>query len=65
VAEADMSLQYGLGFPAFRGGVFRWVDRVGVDKICEMADKYKDLGGLYEVTEGLREMAKAGKKYYS
>lgn len=64
VAEADMSLQYGLGFPAFRGGVFRWVDRVGIDKICEMADKYKDLGGLYEVTEGMREMAKAGKKYY-
>jgi len=64
-AEADMALIYGIGFPAFRGGVFRWVDSMGVQTICELADKYRDLGKLYEPTEAMRRMAAKGTKYYS
>ncbi len=63
-AEADMSLIYGLGFPAFRGGVLRWLDSLGIQKVCEMADAYADLGELYQPTAGMRELAAAGKKYY-
>jgi len=29
-AEADMALVYGIGFPPFRGGVFRWIDDMGI-----------------------------------
>lgn len=64
-AEADMSLVYGLGFPPFRGGVFRWMDAVGIEAICEMADKHAELGELYQPTAGMRELAAGGKKYYS
>ncbi|MGI9294352.1 MAG: 3-hydroxyacyl-CoA dehydrogenase family protein, partial [Pseudomonadales bacterium] len=64
-AEADMALIYGIGFPVFRGGVFRWMDSIGLQAFCEMADKYVDLGKIYEPTPTQREMAAAGKKYYA
>ncbi|WP_250658484.1 fatty acid oxidation complex subunit alpha FadB [Alkalimarinus coralli] len=63
-AEADMGLIFGIGFPPFHGGALRYIDAMGVDKFCEIADKYADLGALYQPTEGMREMAKAGKKYF-
>jgi 3-hydroxyacyl-CoA dehydrogenase/enoyl-CoA hydratase/3-hydroxybutyryl-CoA epimerase/enoyl-CoA isomerase len=37
---------------------------MGLDNFCAMADKYADLGPLYHPTDGLREMAKAGKKFF-
>ena len=64
-AEADMALVYGVGFPPFRGGIFRWIDNMGIDKFVAMADQYKDLGKLYEVTDAQREMAANGGKYYA
>ena len=64
-AEADMALIYGVGFPPFRGGIFRWIDSIGIDNFVAMADKYKDLGALYEVTESQRALAADGGKYYT
>ncbi len=64
-AEADMALVYGVGFPPFRGGVFRWIDSMGVEAFVALCDKYKDLGPLYQATDGMREMAAAGKSYYA
>ncbi|QPG05337.1 fatty acid oxidation complex subunit alpha FadB [Salinimonas marina] len=64
-AEADMALLYGIGFPPFRGGVFRWIETMGVDKFVELADKYAHLGPLYEVTDGTRDMAAQGKSYFA
>ncbi len=64
-AEADMSVVYGLGFPAFRGGIFRWMDEVGLDKFCEMADSYSELGKLYKPTQRMYEMAANGESYYA
>ena len=43
-AEADIALVYGLGFPPFRGGVFRYLDTIGLDRYVAMADQYADLG---------------------
>ncbi len=63
-AEADMALVFGVGFPPFRGGALRYIDTVGVDKFVELADKYKDLGPLYHVTDKMREMAAKGEKYH-
>ncbi len=64
VAEADMALVYGVGMPPFRGGVFRWIDSIGVKTFVEMCDKYAHLGKLYEATDTQREMAATGKSYY-
>lgn len=64
-AEADMALVYGVGFPPFRGGIFRWIDSIGLESFVAMCDQYKHLGKLYEATEKQREMAASGSKYYA
>ena len=64
-AEADMALIFGVGFPLFRGGLFKWIDSIGIDQFVAMSDQFKDLGKLYEATDAQREMATSGKKYYS
>ena len=64
-AEADMGLIYGIGFPPFRGGAIRYLETIGLNKFIEMADKYASLGEIYQVTPGLREMAKSGKSYFN
>ena len=48
--EADMALIFGIGFPPFLGGALHYADLLGLDKVCEMADKYAHLGKLYEPT---------------
>lgn len=64
VADADMALIMGIGFPPFRGGALKYIDSIGVKAFVELCDKYKDLGGLYEPTAKLREMAANGESFY-
>lgn len=64
VAEADMALIYGVGFPVFRGGVFRWMDAVGVSTLLERMKQYESLGALYQPTEAMQAMADASQSYY-
>ena len=63
-SEADLALLYGLGFPPFRGGIFRYVDTVGLAEFVAKADRYADLGEIYQVTEKTRAMAEQGQTFY-
>ncbi|MDI7662294.1 fatty acid oxidation complex subunit alpha FadB [Cronobacter universalis] len=63
-AEADMALVYGLGFPPFHGGAFRWLDTQGSAKYLDMAQRYQHLGPLYEAPAGLRDKAGHNAPYY-
>ena len=63
-AEADLALLYGVGFPPFRGGIFRWMDTVGLAHIAEMSDKFAHLGKAYELTDGMQAKLAAGETYY-
>ncbi|WP_394148601.1 fatty acid oxidation complex subunit alpha FadB [Shewanella atlantica] len=63
-AEADMGLVFGLGFPPFRGGVFRYIDTMGIANFVALADRYAHLGGLYQVTDAMRELAANNGSYY-
>lgn len=63
-AEGDMALLYGLGFPAFRGGVLRWIDSIGIKTFVEMSDKYSHLGKIFQATDSQRKMAANGESYY-
>ncbi|MFW1058154.1 fatty acid oxidation complex subunit alpha FadB [Vibrio parahaemolyticus] len=62
--EADMALVYGLGFPPFRGGVFRYLDSVGIAEFVEMAKQHADLGAMYHVPQMLIDMAVKGESFY-
>ena len=63
-AEADLALLYGVGFPPFRGGIFRWMDTVGMAHIAEASEKFAHLGKAYELTAGMQDMLANGKTYY-
>ena len=63
-AEADLALLFGVGFPPFRGGVFRWMDCVGLAHIAEASEKFAHLGKAYELTEGMKAKLAAGETYY-
>lgn len=62
--EADMGLIMGIGFPPFRGGALRYIDSMGLEAFCQLADKYAALGALYKPTEKMRAMAVAKQSYY-
>ncbi|SKA63641.1 fatty acid oxidation complex subunit alpha FadB [Enterovibrio nigricans] len=62
--EADMALVYGLGFPPFRGGVFRYLDTIGLANYVAIADSLTNLGPAYEVPQGLRDKATKGEGYF-
>lgn len=62
--EADMALIMGIGFPVFRGGALKYIDRMGLDTFVKLADKYAAICPLYEPTEKLRAMAATGETFY-
>lgn len=64
-AEADMGLIYGLGFPPFRGGPIRFLETMGIAEFIAQADQLAQLGEIYQVTDGLREMAKNKTSYFT
>ncbi len=61
--EVDVALLYGLGFPPFRGGIFRWADAVGAAALLQAAEKYRALGALYAPTQ-LSALAASGKGFH-
>ncbi|MBM94807.1 MAG: fatty acid oxidation complex subunit alpha FadB [Oceanospirillaceae bacterium] len=63
-AEADMGLILGLGFPRFRGGALRHIDTVGAATFAAQVEAHADQGPLYQVTDGVREMAENGKRFF-
>jgi 3-hydroxyacyl-CoA dehydrogenase/enoyl-CoA hydratase/3-hydroxybutyryl-CoA epimerase/enoyl-CoA isomerase len=64
-AEADMALLYGLGFPPFKGGIFRFIETMGLVNFVALADKYAALGPVYQISDGVREMAASNKSYFA
>ncbi|MUJ26565.1 fatty acid oxidation complex subunit alpha FadB [Aliivibrio fischeri] len=63
-AEADMALVYGLGFPPFKGGVFRYLDAIGLTTYLNMAKEFEHLGAVYQVPESIKQKAADGECYY-
>jgi 3-hydroxyacyl-CoA dehydrogenase / enoyl-CoA hydratase / 3-hydroxybutyryl-CoA epimerase / enoyl-CoA isomerase len=62
--DVDMGLILGIGFPAFRGGILRWGDTLGLPKVLDRLQKYEKLGARFQSTEQMRRLASAGKGFY-
>ncbi|RDL43496.1 fatty acid oxidation complex subunit alpha FadB [Marinomonas piezotolerans] len=64
-AEADMGLIYGIGFPPYLGGALHYMDEMGLAAFCDLADRFKHLGKLYEPTQVMRDMAAQQRRYHN
>lgn len=63
-ADVDMGLILGIGFPAFRGGLLRWADSLGLPKVLDKLKPYEKLGPRFQPTQQMRKLAAEGKGFY-
>ena len=62
--DVDMGLILGIGFPAWRGGLLRWADSLGLPAVLGRLKKYEALGPRYAPTEQIKKMAAEGRGFY-
>ena len=61
IEEGNLGSIYGWGFPAFKGGVFQFINDYGVVNFIEKCEAYeKKLGPRFKVPSRLKEMASVG-----
>jgi 3-hydroxyacyl-CoA dehydrogenase/enoyl-CoA hydratase/3-hydroxybutyryl-CoA epimerase/3-hydroxyacyl-CoA dehydrogenase/enoyl-CoA hydratase/3-hydroxybutyryl-CoA epimerase/enoyl-CoA isomerase len=63
--DVDMGLILGIGFPAFRGGILRWADALGLERLLERLKQYEALGPRFQPTEQMRQLASQKRGFYA
>ncbi len=63
--DGDIGAIFGLGFPPFLGGPFRWADAQGLGRLLDRTEHWQQkFGKRFEPAPLLVEWAKAGKRFY-
>ena len=63
--DGDIGAIFGIGFPPFLGGPFRYMDQLGIKNLIDMLKGYQaQFGDRFEPCELLVKMAEEGKTFY-
>lgn len=63
--DGDIGAVFGLGFPPFRGGPFRFIDALGANEVVDRLRHYRQIHGpRFEPAPLLVEMANEGRRFY-
>ena len=63
--DGDIGAVFGLGFPPFRGGPFRFVDQVGAKEVLgRLRELEKQLGPRFSPAPVLEEIARSGQTFH-
>jgi len=61
----DMALILGIGFPPFRGGILRYADDIGIEKVESALKKYESLyGSRFKAGEQIVSMHTSHARFY-
>lgn len=64
--DGDIGAIFGIGFPPFRGGPFRYLDRVGAGQAVEVLERLRGkVGDRFAPAPRLIEMAKQGLRFHA
>ncbi|MCP4914094.1 MAG: fatty oxidation complex subunit alpha [Oligoflexia bacterium] len=65
-SDVDLGLIFGIGFPPFRGGLLRYADSEGLDKILSAINEYSESVDFdrYQASNFLKNLVKEKKKFY-
>eukprot|EP00127_Corallochytrium_limacisporum_P005368 Clim_evm44s203 gene=Clim_evmTU44s203 len=64
--DGDVGAVFGLGFPPFSGGPFRWLDEFGTQNFVDKMNGYADANGVhFQPAPLLVDYAKGGKKFFA
>ena len=63
--DVDLGMIFGTGFAPFRGGLLRFADAEGLDKIVDILNEYaQTYGSRFTPSESLLKIQKAGNGFY-
>jgi len=63
--DGDVGAVFGIGFPPFRGGPFRYVDSLGVERVVRALEGLNsDRAPRFAAAQLLIEMAREGRRFY-
>ena len=64
--DGDIGAVFGIGFPPFLGGPFRYIDSLGAAEVVRQLDALnQQFPGRFEPSRLLREMAARGESFHS
>jgi 3-hydroxyacyl-CoA dehydrogenase/enoyl-CoA hydratase/3-hydroxybutyryl-CoA epimerase len=62
--DGDIGSVLGIGFPAQTGGVFSYIDNIGLDEFIKNCESFSQYGDEWEIPESLKKLRDEGFTFY-